>query len=498
VLVEQYTIVDIPPRFRYIQQVYIVVFKGRISMKKYLATSVLLVGLAISPSLFAHGKLININIGGGGAYPLGSELTKLQLMSSDPTATIDQKCPTNSTNCNPAFFGAGAGGGLDVSLPKAHLGIGVHMTFYAFLRKEDPSGNTQVKDPFNNITIFVPQLNFRLLDVVPSYNKKWGTLIIGAAPGIGWLYNVVNIAMKIELAYLYPVYNIDKFAVQVGLGAGFAWQHPFQEGLGDDMYIDFGLRLSFGILPEKGVKKKALGEEEAAMGAAVSDEMKKKDTDGDGLSDYCELMLGTNSKSKDSDDDGLFDSEEDKNRNCMRDEGETDPAVADTDGGGAPDGWEIKNGYDPLNPDDDDKDQDFVIDNVDSCLNTPKGIAVNERGCPTLVEPTVLEGVTFVEGTAELTPEGQDAIDNWVAVLQDNPELKFQIVGYTDSKGNKKKLVQLSKDRAKAVFEIFSSKGISEPRMTYEGKGPADPIQDNKTAEGRAANNRIVLIPIFE
>ncbi len=209
-------------------------------------------------------------------------------------------------------------------------------------------------------------------------------------------------------------------------------------------------------------------------------------------------MLETNLKSKDSDGDDHFDSEEDRNRNCVRDEGETDPALAHIDVGGAPDGWEVKNGYDPLRPDDDDKDQDFVADHLDVCRNTPQGIAVNERGCPTLLEPTILEGVTFVPGTAQLTPEGEAAIDNWVAVLQDNPELRFTIVGYTDNKGQKKKLIQLSRERARVVFDLFSAKGISEVRMTYDGKGPANPIRDNKTPAGRAANNRIVVVPILK
>lgn len=448
-------------------------------MKKYLISTVILAGLVFSSSLFAHGKLVNINLMGGGAYPLGSELTK---------------SPTEPAYYNPAFFGAGGGGGLDVKLPYG-LGVGAQFTFYAFLRKEDPSPNNEPTDPFNDINVLLG-LNFRILDVVPSYTKKWGTLLFGVYSGVGWLYTMLHLPVKVELAYLYPVFDIEIFTVQIGLGFGFVYQHPFEKGYDDDMYLDFGLRVSFGVVKEPWGKKKIPGEMEVEMGAEVSDEMKKKDSDGDGLSDYCELMLGTDSKSKDSDEDGLFDSEEDKNKNCMRDEGETDPAVADTDGGGAPDGWEMKAGYDPLNPDDDDKDQDFIIDHQDSCLGTPRGIAVNERGCPTLIEATVLEGVTFQPKSAEITAEGEQELENWVAVLLDNPELKFEIIGYTDNKGNKKKLIALSKERAKVVYDFFASRGISESRMTYKGKGLAKPIQSNKTKEGRAANNRIEIAPI--
>jgi hypothetical protein len=72
------------------------------------------------------------------------------------------------------------------------------------------------------------------------------------------------------------------------------------------------------------------------------------DTDGDGLSDYDELNThGTDPTRTDSDGDGLSDSAELTVYN-------TDPTSRDTDQGGAPDGHEVENGYDPLDPSDDD------------------------------------------------------------------------------------------------------------------------------------------------
>jgi outer membrane protein OmpA-like peptidoglycan-associated protein len=443
-------------------------------------------GLVFSPSLFAHGKLININLQGNGAYPLGPELTKV-------TANTGTDCILQNEVCNPAFFGAGGGGGLDIKLPYG-IGIGALFTFHAFLRKEDPSPNEAELASFNDLQVYL-DIYLRILDMVPSYQKKWGTLILGIGAGYGVLYTESHIPIKVGLAYLYPVYDIPIFTVQIGLGVDFVYQHPLAEGYDHDMYMSFGLRMSFGVVKEPWGKKKKKGEQESDMGAEVSDEMKQKDTDGDGLSDYCELMMGTNSTSKDSDEDGLFDSEEDKNKNCVRDDGETDPAVADTDGGGAPDGWEVKAGYDPLDPDDDDTDQDFIMDHQDSCLGTPRGVAVNERGCPTIIEATLLEGVTFEPDTATLTADGETALENWAAVLMDSPQLKFEIVAYTDSKGNKKKLIKLSKDRAQVVYDFFASKGVSESRMTVKGKGPAEPIASNKTPEGREQNNRIEIVP---
>ena len=68
----------------------------------------------------------------------------------------------------------------------------------------------------------------------------------------------------------------------------------------------------------------------------------EKDADNDGISNIEELKKGTNPMSKDSDGDGLSDPDEYLYG--------TDPVNADTDGDGAEDGWEVQFGFDPLTP----------------------------------------------------------------------------------------------------------------------------------------------------
>ncbi|MCP4344155.1 MAG: hypothetical protein GY795_01340 [Desulfobacterales bacterium] len=72
----------------------------------------------------------------------------------------------------------------------------------------------------------------------------------------------------------------------------------------------------------------------------------QEDPDSDSLINLDEFRHGTHPFRKDTDDDLLEDWEEIFNY-------KTDPAIADTDGGGKPDGYEVKNNGDPLNPDDD-------------------------------------------------------------------------------------------------------------------------------------------------
>lgn len=80
------------------------------------------------------------------------------------------------------------------------------------------------------------------------------------------------------------------------------------------------------------------------------------DSDGDGLDDATELLLGTDPFNPDTDGDGLLDGVE-VNDLC------TDPLNPDTDGDGWSDGYEaLVAGTDPCNPD---SDGDGLIDSID-------------------------------------------------------------------------------------------------------------------------------------
>lgn len=61
------------------------------------------------------------------------------------------------------------------------------------------------------------------------------------------------------------------------------------------------------------------------------------DTDGDGLIDELEIILGTDITNPDTDNDGILDGIEDFNKNGIFDSNETSPLLADTDKDGIPD-----------------------------------------------------------------------------------------------------------------------------------------------------------------
>lgn len=139
-----------------------------------------------------------------------------------------------------------------------------------------------------------------------------------------------------------------------------------------------------------------------------------------------------------------------------------------------------------------DLDGDGVSDVADRCPNTPAGTAVDANGCPASA-PVVLEGVTFVTGSAKLTLSSQAPLDRAVAALRERPEQRVVIEGHTDNAGGRDANIRLSKARADAVRAYFIAKGIPASRLTAVGIGPDQPIASNDTPDGRAKNRRVQL-----
>ena len=81
-----------------------------------------------------------------------------------------------------------------------------------------------------------------------------------------------------------------------------------------------------------------------------------------------------------------------------------------------------------------------------------------------------------------------------VGLMNDNPELKFEVQGHTDNTGNAAKNQTLSEQRAKAIVDKLVEMGISADRLSAVGKGQSSPLADNSTDEGRAKNRRVEFV----
>lgn len=101
--------------------------------------------------------------------------------------------------------------------------------------------------------------------------------------------------------------------------------------------------------------------------------------------------------------------------------------------------------------------------------------------------------LAFGLNSAELTADDRAMLDELIAVLKTIPVAKVVVAGYTDSSGAEAYNQQLSERRANAVKDYLVAAGLPSDEFTAIGYGEANPVGDNATAEGRAANRRVVL-----
>ncbi|MEC5142290.1 OmpA family protein [Chitinophaga sp. 212800010-3] len=105
----------------------------------------------------------------------------------------------------------------------------------------------------------------------------------------------------------------------------------------------------------------------------------------------------------------------------------------------------------------------------------------------------VLHNIFFDTKQYSLKPASITELDKLVQLLKENPAIKIEISGYTDNVGTDKDNQILSENRAKAVVQYLTEKGISAARLTSKGYGKTQPVADNDTEEGRAQNRRTVM-----
>jgi OmpA-OmpF porin, OOP family len=139
------------------------------------------------------------------------------------------------------------------------------------------------------------------------------------------------------------------------------------------------------------------------------------------------------------------------------------------------------------------------------CPDLPEGTIVGPDGCPQKVVID-LKGVNFkfdrpkkgehnIEPTLAVPASDSMAIlDQAVDTLKRYPQVKVMVAGYTDSVGTPTYNQGLSERRAQIVYDYLTSHGIDASRLEGPvGHGENDPIDTNKTSEGRARNRRTEL-----
>lgn len=109
-------------------------------------------------------------------------------------------------------------------------------------------------------------------------------------------------------------------------------------------------------------------------------------------------------------------------------------------------------------------------------------------------EKVVFDADTFFDfDKYAIKPDGRAMLDELVRQISTIDLEVILAVGFTDSIGTEQYNLGLSQRRANAVKEYLVSRGIDPNRVYTEGKGEADPVASNATAQGRAMNRRVEI-----
>ncbi len=104
--------------------------------------------------------------------------------------------------------------------------------------------------------------------------------------------------------------------------------------------------------------------------------------------------------------------------------------------------------------------------------------------------------ILFPSGEALLEQAGYEVLDQLIPVLND-VEHRISISGHTDNVPIQTVQFpsnwELSSARAGSVVRYLEANGIAAERLTAVGHGSTQPLEDNTSASGRAANRRVEL-----
>ena len=106
----------------------------------------------------------------------------------------------------------------------------------------------------------------------------------------------------------------------------------------------------------------------------------------------------------------------------------------------------------------------------------------------------VTYAITFDTGKATIKPESAIEIGRIAKLMQDNPNLAFEVQGHCDATGSDAVNDPLSQKRAEAIVAALVEQGIAAARLSAVGKGSHEPIAENSTDEGRAKNRRVEFV----
>lgn len=105
-----------------------------------------------------------------------------------------------------------------------------------------------------------------------------------------------------------------------------------------------------------------------------------------------------------------------------------------------------------------------------------------------------LGDVLFDLDKADLKSAGLRTVERLAQFMEEYPERRVRIEGYTDSTGPDDYNLGLSERRAQAVRDALMQEGIDSSRVEVKGFGEQYPVASNDSASGRQQNRRVEIV----
>jgi outer membrane protein OmpA-like peptidoglycan-associated protein len=115
---------------------------------------------------------------------------------------------------------------------------------------------------------------------------------------------------------------------------------------------------------------------------------------------------------------------------------------------------------------------------------------------PPVKEKIVLRGVNFDFDKSIIRPGNAAVLDEAAATLKAHPDVAVNVNGYCDAIGGDEYNLRLSDRRSNAVVNYLAEQGIPRSRLVPHGYGKTNFVAPNDTAQGRAQNRRVELVPL--
>ena len=100
----------------------------------------------------------------------------------------------------------------------------------------------------------------------------------------------------------------------------------------------------------------------------------------------------------------------------------------------------------------------------------------------------------FDSSSSVLKPYVRALLDIAGDYAKAHPSVVLTVVGHADTRGSAQNNLALSLERANRIIEYLLQRGVDKAQLRGEARGETEPVADEGTLEGLAANRRVELL----